>query len=121
MLLIFKSKIFRVFIIILALIFVLVFFKRDVIFQEGNPIPLAIAITKLTFQDVEMVRVWQNPDQYIVKQGNYEPFIKHMEDEGEKYIGEFEGGFLFENEKGNVTSEIGIRSYTKYYNLIDAH
>ncbi|MED3690078.1 hypothetical protein P4534_14885 [Peribacillus butanolivorans] len=115
----FKSKFFRFFIIILALIFVLVFIKRDVIFQEGNPIPLAIAITKLTFQDVEMVRVWQNPDQYIVKQGNYEPFIKYMEDEGENYIGEFEDGFLFENEKGNVTSHIGIKSFTKYYDLID--
>ncbi|MGG4268415.1 hypothetical protein [Peribacillus simplex] len=41
-----KSKIFRVFIIILALVSVLGFFKRDVIFQEGNPIPLAIEITK---------------------------------------------------------------------------
>ena len=30
-------------------------------------------------------------------------------------------GNLYENEKGNVISEIGIRSYTKYYNLIDAH
>ncbi|MGE7768866.1 hypothetical protein [Peribacillus sp. NPDC096540] len=99
MLLIFMSKIFRVFIIILALISVLVFFKRDVIFQEGNPIPLAIAITKLTFQDVEMVRVWQNPDQYIVKQGNYEPFIKYMEmeDDGWRYIGENGDGLLFVN------------------------
>jgi hypothetical protein len=34
-----------------------------------------------------------------------------MDDEGVKYIGEFESGFLFENEKGNVTSEIGIRSF----------
>ncbi|MDP1420083.1 hypothetical protein Q8G35_17200 [Peribacillus simplex] len=121
MLLVFKSKIFRVFIIMLALMFVLVFLKRDVIFQEGNPIPLAVAITKLTFQDVEMVRVWQNPDQYIVKQGNYEPFIKYMEDDDWKYIGENGDGLLFVNKKGSVTSAIGVRSFTKYYTLIDSY
>ncbi|TFH58046.1 hypothetical protein [Peribacillus frigoritolerans] len=119
MLLIFKSKIFRVFIILFALVLVLIFLKREVIFQEGNPIPLAVAITKLTFQDVEMVRVWQNPDQYIVKQGNYEPIIKYMEDNSWEYIGENGDGLLFVNEKGNITSVIGVRSFTKYYTLID--
>ena len=119
MLLIFKSKIFRVFIILFALVLVLIFLKREVIFQEGNPIPLAVAITKLTFQDVEMVRVWQNPDQYIVKQGNYEPIIKYMEDNSWEYIGENGDGLLFVNEKGNITIVIGVRSFTKYYTLID--
>ena len=119
MLLIFKSKIFRVFIILFALVLVLIFLNREVIFQEGNPIPLAVAITKLTFQDVEMVRVWQNPDQYIVKQGNYEPIINYMEDNSWEYIGENGDGLLFVNEKGNITSVIGVRSFTKYYTLID--
>ncbi|MGM1035898.1 MAG: hypothetical protein ACQEXK_26385 [Bacillota bacterium] len=102
----------------LALIFVLIFLKRDVIFQEGNPIPLAVAITKLTFQDAEMVRVWQNPDQYIVKQGKNEPFIEYMEDDDWEYTGENGDGLLFVNKKGNVTSAIGVRSFTKYYTLI---
>ncbi|MGG4155854.1 hypothetical protein [Bacillus muralis] len=119
--LVFRSKIFRAFIIMLALIFVLVFLKRDVIFQEGNPIPLAVAITKLTFQDTEMVRVWQNPNQFIVKQGNYEPFINYMEDDDWNYIGDNGDGLLFVNGKGNVTSAIGIRSFTKYYTLIDSY
>ncbi|MEJ9232828.1 hypothetical protein LAV79_26005 [Peribacillus butanolivorans] len=88
----------------------------------GFPLYICIGIVLLgVILTLEMVRVWQNPDQYIVKQGNYEPFIKYMEDEGENYIGEFEDGFLFENEKGNVTSHIGIKSFTKYYDFIDAH
>ncbi len=31
--------------------------KKDVIFQEGNPIPLAVAISKMIFQDKEITEV----------------------------------------------------------------
>lgn len=113
----FKSKLFKIFIVIFILIFILFFLKKNIIFQEGNPIPLTIAITKFNLQDTDMVLVWKNPDQYLVKKDNFQPFIKHMKNEGWSYIEKNKNSLLFQQK--NITKSVSYKSFTRFYTLID--
>ena len=45
-----KSKTIVIALVIISILSIIIFQKRDVIFQEGNPIPLAVAITKVKFK-----------------------------------------------------------------------
>ncbi len=55
-----KSKVFLITILILSLLSIFIVQKKDVIFQEGNPIPLAMAISKIIFQNKEIESVTLN-------------------------------------------------------------
>ena len=75
-----KSKSFRILLLIFILLSIFIIQKKDVIFQEGNPIPLAVAISKMIFQDKEITEV-KGPEEmggiygYLVKRGEMKPFI----------------------------------------------
>lgn len=93
------------------------------IFQEGNPLPLALAVSKIIFQDKEIAEVkgteeWNGIYGYLVKRGEMEPFIKMMEKEEWDFIerNELSNALIFE--KGNVTRSVSYQYYTRYYTII---
>ncbi|KFN01465.1 hypothetical protein DJ93_4278 [Bacillus clarus] len=84
-----KSKPFLLALLILCIaLSIFVFQKRNVIFQEGNPIPFAIAISKMVIQDKEMMAVEPINNEYpsLVKRGEMEPFINMMEEDGWTFV-----------------------------------
>ncbi|MGE8081374.1 hypothetical protein [Peribacillus loiseleuriae] len=118
-----KSKAFIIILLIFILLSILIIQKKDVIFQEGNPIPLALAISKMIFQDKEITEVKGTEEMggiygYLVKRGEMKPFIKMMEKEGWNFVerNEITNALVFE--KGNGTTSIGYQYYTRYYTII---
>ncbi|MDP7978884.1 hypothetical protein [Bacillus multifaciens] len=115
-----KSKPFILALLICIILSVFVFQKRKVIFQEGNPIPFAIAISKMIVHDKEMVAVEpiDNEYPYLVKRGKMEPFINMMEKDGWNFVERIETTNALVFEKGNETKSIPYKYYTRYYTLI---
>ncbi|MDR7071576.1 hypothetical protein [Fictibacillus barbaricus] len=113
----FKSKKFIISLAVFCLIILLIVQKRDVIFQQGNPIPYALAISKMIVQDKGIVEVWKD-EQYLVKRGKMEPFIKKMVKEGWEYAGRDKIGNALEFKKGNEMRRFGYQYYTRYYMVI---
>ena len=95
------------------------FIKRDTIFQEGNPTPLAIAASKMLIQQKDIVKVGKKDSSilYLGKQGESEPFIKLMEEKGWKLIGRSETQNLLVFERGNYSIGVGYEYYTRYYTI----
>ncbi|WP_051091470.1 hypothetical protein [Bacillus sp. 95MFCvi2.1] len=122
-----KVKKFIIPLLIFTLLAIFVIEKRRVIFQEENPIPLAIGMSKMIFQGKEIVEIEQNEDRYsdvslyLVKRGKMEPFIKMLEKDGWKFVEqlEYQNALIFE--KGNQTQSISYRYYTRYYTILDSY
>lgn len=101
--------------------------KRAVIFQEENPIQLAIAMSKMIFLNKQIVEVEPNEDRvsdvslYLVKRGKMEPFIKMLEKDGWTFVEqlEYENALIFKKE--NQTQSISYRYYTRYYTILDSY
>ncbi len=115
-----KSKPFILALLICIVLSIFVFQKRQVIFQEGNPIPFAIAISKMVIQDKEMVAVepTDNEYPYLVKRGKLEPFINMMEEDGWTFVKRDIMANSLTFEKGDQTKSIPYKYYTRYYTLI---
>jgi len=103
-----------------ALLSIFMIIKKDVIFQEGNPIPLAVAMSKIIFQDKEIAEVKGSVDDYVdgiygylVKRGEMEPFIKMMEEDGWSFLERRELSNALVFEKGNVTQSVSYQYYTR--------
>ncbi|MED1597865.1 MULTISPECIES: hypothetical protein [Bacillus] len=122
-----KSKKFIIPLLIFTLLAIFVIEKRRVIFQEENPIPLAIGMSKMIFQGKEIVEIEQNEDRYsdvslyLVKRRKMEPFIKMLEKDGWTFVEqlEYQNALIFE--KGNQTQSISYRYYTRYYTILDSY
>lgn len=115
-----KLRIFGTFLFIVSLVFaIFIFQKRDVIFQEGNPTPLAIAASKMLIKDENVVKVGEKDHlvTYLGKQGESGPFIKMMKKEGWKLTDRSETQNLLVFEKGNHSIGVGYKYYTRYYTV----
>ncbi|WP_127760597.1 hypothetical protein [Peribacillus asahii] len=112
-----KSKVFIITALIFSLLSIFIIKKREVIFQEGNPIPLVVAISKMIFQDKEMVEVWRD-EEYLVKQGEFAPFIEMMDKDGWNSVKIIENANHLVFEKDNMTKSISYKDYTRYYTII---
>ena len=116
----------KIFFISLLVIFSIacIFFvqKKDVIFQEGNPIPFAIAMSKMILTDKNIMEVQTDdtPYTHLVKQGELEPYIEMREKNG----WEFSERDIYANsltfQKGNMTESVSYRYFTRYYTIIDS-
>ncbi len=115
-----KSKTFLITLLIFSSLSIFIIQKKDVIFQEGNPAPIALAVSKMILQNKEIVKIKNNdePELYLVKQGELEPFIKMMEKDGWKYIDRNETANQLLFEKGNESLGVGYKYYTRYYTII---
>ncbi|GIN58259.1 hypothetical protein J8TS2_25780 [Lederbergia ruris] len=118
-----KSKFFIITTILMfGLLSIFIFQKKDVIFQEGNPIPLAVAISKIVFQDKEIAEVKGKEEVngiygYIVKRGEMEPYIKMMEKEGWHFVERNENSNALVFEKENTTKSVAYQYYTRWYTI----
>ncbi|MCI0768133.1 hypothetical protein [Bacillus sp. TL12] len=122
-----KSKKFIIPLLIFTLLAIFVIEKRRVIFQEENPIPLAIAMSKMILLNKEIIEVEPNEDRYsdvslyLVKRGKMEPFIEMLEKDGWTFVEQlkYQNALIFE--KGNQTQSISYRYYTRYYTILDSY
>ncbi|MGE7635624.1 hypothetical protein ACQKMZ_26060 [Bacillus paramycoides] len=122
-----KPKKFIIPLLIFTLLAIFVIEKRRVIFQAGNPIPLAIGMSKMIFQGKEIVEIEQSEDRYsdvslyLVKRGKMEPFIKMLEKDGWTFVEqlEYQNALIFK--KGNQAQSISYRYYTRYYTILDSY
>ncbi|MBS4220314.1 hypothetical protein KHA96_18595 [Bacillus sp. FJAT-49711] len=118
-----KSKVFIITVLLFSLLSIFIIQKKDVIFQEGNPIPLAVAISKLIFLDKEIAEVKGSVEiddiyGYLVKRGEMEPYINMMEKDGWRFVerNEISNALVFE--KGNITQSVAYQYYTRWYTII---
>lgn len=98
---------------------IFVFLKKDTIFQEGNPTPLAIAASKMLIKQKDVVEVGKkdNFTLYLGKQGESKPFIELMEKEGWKLVDRSETQNLLVFERSNYSIGVGYEYYTRYYTI----
>jgi len=118
-----KSKVLLIIVGMLCLITIFVVQKKEVIFQEGNPIPMGVAITNLVLQDGEIAKVKGSEEVrgvygYLVKRGEMEPYIKMMEKEGWRFVQRDEISNALEFEKGNTSKRVSYQYYTRWYTII---
>jgi len=105
---------------LLTFIGVFIFIKRDTIFQEGNPIPYALAASKIMVQEKKVVKVKEDEGTviYMVKQGDMSPYIKEMENHGWTFKDRDMLANRLTFDKGNRSLGCGYKYYTRYYTLI---
>ncbi|MDY7044943.1 MULTISPECIES: hypothetical protein [Virgibacillus] len=118
-----KSKTFIITMGVISILAIFLTLKKDVIFQEGNPVPMALAMSKMIFQDREIAEIKGAEEiggiyGYLVKRGEMEPYIKMMEKEGWRFVGRDEIGNALKFEKGNTTQSIAYQYYTRWYTII---
>ncbi|MBO1628611.1 hypothetical protein [Bacillus arachidis] len=118
-----KLKIFFIsLLVILSIACVFFVQKKDVIFQEGNPIPFAIAMSKmiLTDKNIMEVQTEDTPYTHLVKQGELEPYIEMREKNGWEFLERDIYGNSLTFQKGNMTESVPYRYFTRYYTIIDS-
>ncbi|MGE6257264.1 hypothetical protein ACQKCU_05020 [Heyndrickxia sporothermodurans] len=118
-----KSKFFIITILMFSLLSIFIIQKKEVIFQEGNPLPLAVAISKIILQDKEIAEVKGTEEAdgiygYLVKRGKMEPYIKMMEKQGWRFVEKNEISNALVFEKGNTTQSVAYQYYTRWYTII---
>jgi len=103
-------------VIILFAVFVGVI-ERDVIFQEGNPLPVITGILRITLIEGQIAQISDEPEKYIVKKKDgYEPFIRLMKKNGWTYIEQMGAGLVFEKDGEKHISV--SRMLTRFYIVI---
>ncbi|MED4285093.1 hypothetical protein P4679_24545 [Priestia megaterium] len=115
-----KLKILLSVIIVFSIVVsIFAFLKRDTIFQEGNPTPLAIAASKMLIKHKDVVEVGKKDNSilYLGKQGESKPFIKLMEKKGWKLVDRSKTQNLLVFERGNYSIGVGYEYYTRYYTI----
>lgn len=105
---------------LLALIILLILFgflERQVIFQEGNPIPVVVGIFKLSVKGQTLAQISEEPEKYLIKnKDGYGAYIEYMEAKGWKYVEQMGAGLVFEKDKERHISV--SRMLTRYYIVI---
>lgn len=103
---------------IVVMVFLVAFFvlQFPVIFQEGNPIPVAVAVHKLNQENIQLVTISGDQEKYLVKTDNLpkaanQPFIDFKQSEG--YV--FKDDFLV---KAGRYYQVNYNAFTKKYSVI---
>lgn len=94
--------------------------KKDTLFQEGNPIPLAGAMTDMLLKDERVAEVKGTDEarRHLVKRGDTDAYIEMMEAGGWRYAGRDEIANRMEFEKGDETKSVTYQYYTRWYTII---
>lgn len=89
----------------------------NVIFQEGDPIPLIRSIAKLEFTDADFVLYAQGPDQYVSEfesgSDRYKVVKDFMQEKGWAFKEQMGSGLIFEKDGDKIVVE--TRQYTRNY------
>lgn len=109
-----KKKIFIFFIIILLITITLIY--KNIIFQDGNPLPIFRGIIKLNSSETYVKTKEHNPVTYLTKTSNKEDLFEYIEKEKKvKFIEQLGSSYIFEGIKKNIT--MTSRQYTRFYTL----
>lgn len=88
---------------------------KDVIFQEGNPLPIINGMIKL-YDDNTYVVIGKNPNVYLTKTDNKDDLLKFIEKEYDvKFKEQLGSGHLFEAESTRLI--LTSRQYTRFYQI----
>lgn len=100
-----KKKVVVTCTVILAILAVMIFLKKDAIFQRGNPIPYVTAAVRLS-ETNPYVAVDETNGIYISKRGDKEALFQMIQDTyGVDYIDQLGSGYLFsDGEKSYIVS-----------------
>ncbi|MBP1927216.1 hypothetical protein J2Z76_003113 [Sedimentibacter acidaminivorans] len=108
-----KKKYFILIAVIILIIFTLV--NKDVIFQEGNPLPIFKGIIQLNVSN-NYVKINNNPITYLTKSNNKNELFGFIEKENSvKFIEQFGSAYLFEGNGKSIT--MTSKQYTKFYRV----
>ena len=91
-------------------------FSYPVLFQEGNPIPLLKGMIRLSTNEEEIIKVFEEPLWYmsVTRQGN-SPLVSLMEDEGWNFQEQLGAGHVFSRE--NTVLIVTSTQYTRTYTI----
>ena len=96
----------------------LIILKSPVIFQEGNPLNVAIAVCKLEFLGKDVVKFSNTPEKYIFKAGyGLEPLTNHLAEEGWKFGDQVGAGVSYEKEDIFLWGR--IKMFTRYFTVME--
>ena len=107
--------------IIVILLIILISFgviiEKYVIFQEGNPAKMIVAISKLHITGEPIRKISSQPDKYIVRnKDGFKPFIEMKEKEGWKFVDQLGSGLVLE--KNGIKHTCIGRMFTRFYRVI---
>lgn len=89
----------------------------NVLFQEGNPIPVVSSILKLEFSNADYVKFSASPTKYISKFNSagdrYSIIKEYMKKKGWEFKEQMGSGLIFD--KNGEQTVISTRQYTKNY------
>lgn len=98
----------------LFLLLIVIFLNWNVIFQEGNPIPIVKGIIKLS--NNSFVKINQEPVMYITKSNDKNDLFLYIEKENNvKFREQMGSGHLFESVDKNLI--LVSKQYTKFYQV----
>jgi hypothetical protein len=112
-----RNKILGFFGVLIAIFILVVLLYRPVIFQEGNPTPLAKGIIRLNFTQDKIIKLDVNGDRYLTKSNNGQEVINlYMNDKGYNFIEQMGSGYFFQSLTGE--SAVATRKhYSRFYSL----
>lgn len=103
--------------VLIAIFILVVLFYSPIIFQEGNPTPLAKGIIRLNFTQDKIIKLDMNGGRYLTKSNNGQEVIKlYMNDNGYNFIEQMGSGYFFQS----ITGESAVatrKHYSRFYSL----
>ena len=112
-----RNKILGFFGVLIAIFILVVLFYSPIIFQEGNPTPLAKGIIRLNFTQDKIIKLDMNGGRYLTKSNNDQEVIKlYMNDNGYNFIEQMGSGYFFQS----ITGESAVatrKHYSRFYSL----
>ncbi len=108
-----KKKYFMLIAVFVLIIFT--FINKDVIFQEGNPLPIFKGIIQLNNSN-NYVKINNNPITYITKSDSKDELFGFIEKENNvKFKEQFGSAYLFEGKGKSII--MTSKQYTKFYKV----
>lgn len=102
--------------LLVILIFIFLFYK-PVIFQEGNPAPLARGIMRLNFTKDKIIKLDASGNKYLTKsKDGQEILINKLEENNYRFIENLGSGYFFINDDLD-TLIITRKQYSRFYSI----
>ena len=101
-----------------CLVIVILLFKGPAIFQEGNPLKVALAVARLELTEVRVVKFSERPEKYIFRAGYGERELSdYLEKDGWE-LKDRQGAGVFYERGGEVLSG-RLRMFSRRYSTFE--
>ncbi|MFZ7101453.1 MAG: hypothetical protein ACOWWO_02200 [Peptococcaceae bacterium] len=112
-----KNKINLIIFLLILLLVLGMINAKEVILQEGNPLKMAIAITKLVICREAIAKISTEPDKYIMRnKDGFEPFLKQKAKAGWTFVEQSGAGLVLA--KNGVKHIFVGRMFTRYFRIV---